>query len=164
MIESHSNHWAVDRYPTKFLPQIGVQRGDVAESAQNFWRRSIEAEAIEQVVRAVSASRADNRSACPSQRSRLSVRYNATLPSRQKSRVSREPHRDPTSAYSQASPTRRIRFSHAPLPRDSRARERGSRRQIAARAASEVGACGAIENKEFSEASPEARRGAFAFG
>ncbi len=62
VIESRRNHWAVDRHPAKFLPEIGVQRGDVAESAQNFWRRSIEAEAIEQVVRAVSATRADNRS------------------------------------------------------------------------------------------------------
>src|ERR1700727_1730912 len=89
------------------------------------------------------------------------MRYNATPPIRQKSLVSREPRRDRTSAHSQASPTRRIRFSRAPLPQDSRARERGPRRQIAARAALKVGACVAIENKEFSKASPEARREAF---
>jgi len=99
--------------------------------------------------------------ACPSRRARPLRRYNALPPIQRRSRVSPEPDRDPTWAHSQASPIRRIRFSRAPLQPDSIGRVRGWRCQNVAEAASEVGACAAIENKEFSEASPEARREAF---
>ena len=61
MIESYGNHWSVDRHPTKVLPQICVQGGDVTESTQNLGGSSLKAEAIEQVVRAVSATRTDDR-------------------------------------------------------------------------------------------------------
>src|SRR6202008_2915979 len=42
-------------------PEIYMQRCDVTESAEDFWRSGLEAKAVEQIVRAVSTTRANNR-------------------------------------------------------------------------------------------------------
>ena len=163
MIEARRDHWAVDRYPAKFLPEIRVHRRDIAESAQNLGRSSVETETVEQVVRAVAAPSADDRSRIRSQRLRLSAHCSAPRPGQQKSHAGRAPGRDLTSAHSLAAPAHRSPSLRAPLPPDLKAKERGWYRLIAARVASEAGACGAIENKEFWEASPEARCKAFTY-
>src|ERR1700746_403388 len=89
------------------------------------------------------------------------MQCNAPLPIQQKTHPARKPARDLASPRTPAEPIRRILFSRAPLQPGLRAKELERRRRSAAQVASEVGPCGAIENKEFSKASPEPMHEAF---
>ena len=60
-IEIGRDHRSVESDPAEFLPEENLERSDIAEAQQDFRRGRQSHQAIEQIIRAVTAARAENR-------------------------------------------------------------------------------------------------------
>src|ERR1700677_1901986 len=60
LIQASCGHRSVKTNPTKFLPEENLQRGDIAVADKTLGTGERDAEAVEQIIRAVTAARTEN--------------------------------------------------------------------------------------------------------